>query len=190
MCVADASSYRYVQLARVYKWSNRLDDAVDAYKEAIRISFSDESSTYQDAHQELGKLYIKLGNFEAAEKVFKVLGEDSRLLIEVYRHLGKWEKVLKQVEAEGTRSVVMLEALAEKYHRRGKLEQAATAYKKLLRMMKNQDSDYRRISDRLIQIYRQQSTPEQAIERAEADRILTSEMLQHQAQAYIVNGGS
>ena len=106
LCEANPSSYRYVRLARVYKRSNRLDDAVESYKEAIRISFADDaddSSIYQDAHRELGELYMKKEDFNAAEKVLKALGDDNRLLIEVYRHLGKWEEVLKRAEAEGTR---------------------------------------------------------------------------------------
>ena len=191
LCEANPSSYRYIRLARVYKWSNRVDDAVEAYKEAIRISFADDAddpSIYQDAHRELGKLYMKKEDFYAAEKVLEALGDENRLLIEVYRHLGKWERVLKGAEAEGTRSVVMLEELAEEHHRGGKLAQAATAYKKLLGMMKKQDSDYRRISNRLIQIYRQQSNWKGAIKRAEAEGILTSEMLQQQAKAYQKEG--
>ena len=107
--------------------------------------------------------------------MLKALDDDNRLLIEVYRHLGKWEEVLKRAEAEGTRSIVMLEELAKEYHRGGKLAKAATAYQKLLGMMRKQNSDYHRISDRLIQIYRQQSNWEQAIKRAEAEEILTSE---------------
>ena len=66
LCEANPSSYRYVRLARVYKWSNRPDDAVEPYKEAIRISFADDAddpSIYQDAHRELGELYIKKENF-------------------------------------------------------------------------------------------------------------------------------
>ena len=191
LCEANPSSYRYVRLARVYKRSNRLDDVVEAYKEAIRISFADDaddSSIYQDAHRELGALYMKKEDFNAAEKVLKALGDDNRLLIEVYRHLGKWEEVLKRAEAEGTRSIMMLEELAKEYHRGGKLAQAAAAYKKLLGMMKKQDSDYQRISDRLIQIYRQQSNWEQAIKRAEAEGILSSELLDQQAQAYRKQG--
>ena len=191
LCEANPSSYRYVRLARVYKWSNRLDDVVEAYKEAIRISFADDaddSSIYQDAHRELGALYMKKEDFNAAEKVLKALGDDNRLLIEVYRHLGKWEEVLKRAEAEGTRSIMMLEELAKEYHRGGKLAQAAAAYKKLLGMMKKQNSDYQRIIDRLIQIYRQQSNWEEAIKRAEAEGILTSELLDQQAQAYRKQG--
>ena len=191
LCEANPSSYRYIRLARVYKWSNRVDDAVEAYKEAIRISFADDAddpSIYQDAHRELGELYIKKEDFYAAEKVLEALGDENRLLIEVYRHLGKWERVLKGAEAEGTRSVVMLEELAEEHHRGGKLAQAATAYKKLLGMMKKQDSDYRRISNRLIQIYRQQSNWEEAVKRAETEGILISEILRQQAQAYRKRG--
>ena len=191
LCEANPSSYRYVRLARVYKWSNRPDDAVEPYKEAIRISFADDAddlSIYQDAHRELGKLYMKKEDFSAAEKVLKGLGDDNRLLIEVYRHLGKWEEVLKRAEAEGTRSIVMLEELAKEYHRGGKLAQAAAAYKKLLGMMRKQNSDYHRISDRLIQIYRRQSNGEEAIKRAEAEGILTSEMLDQQAQVYRKQG--
>ena len=191
LCEANPSSYRYVRLARIYKWSNRPDDAVEPYKEAIRISFADDaddSSIYQDAHRELGKLYMKKEDFNAAEKVLRALGDDSRLLIEVYRHLGKWEEVLKRMEAEGTRSIVMLEELAKEYHRGGKLAQAATAYQKLLGMMRKQNSDYHRISDRLMQIYRGQSNWEQAIKRAEEEGILTSELLGRQAQAYRKRG--
>ena len=191
LCEANPSSHRYVRLARVYKRSDRLDDAVEAYREAIRISFADDaddSSIYQDAHRELGELYIKKEDFIAAEKVLKALGDDSRLLIEVYRHLGKWEEVLKRTEAEGTRSIVMLEELAKEYHRGGKLAQAAATYKKLLGMMRKQNSDYHRISDRLMQIYRGQSNWEQAIKRAEEEGILTSELLDQQAQVYRKRG--
>ena len=188
LCQANPSTYRYVRLARVCKWSNRIVDAVEAYNEAIRISFVDDSSVYQDAHRELGDLYMQNGDFDAAEKVLIALGDDNRRLIEIYRNLGKWEEVLKRVEAEGTRSIVMLEELAKKYHRGGKLAQAATAYKKLLGLMKKQNSDYHRISDRLVQIYRQQSNWEQAIKRAEAQGILTSELLNQQAQAYRKQG--
>lgn len=77
LCIEDPSRYHYVQLARIYTRINRTDDAIEAYREAIKITCSDESSTYQDAHRELGKLYIESGNFEAAEKVFKVLGGDN-----------------------------------------------------------------------------------------------------------------
>lgn len=77
LCIENPSRYHYVQLARVYTRSNRIDDAIEAYREAIKITYSDESSTYQDAYRELGKLYIESGNFEAAEKVFKVLGKDN-----------------------------------------------------------------------------------------------------------------
>ena len=191
LCEANPSSYRYVRLARVCKRSNRLDDVVEAYKEAIRISFADDaddSNIYQDAHRELGALYMKKEDFNAAEKVLKALGDDNRLLIEVYRHLGKWEEVLKRAEAEGTRSIMMLEELAKEYHRGGKLAQAAAAYKKLLGMIKKQNSDYQRIIDRLIQIYRQQSNWEEAIKRAEAEGTLTSELLDQQAQAYRKQG--
>ena len=191
LCEANPSSYRYVRLARVYKRFNRPDDAVEPYKEAIRISFADDAddpSIYQDAHRELGKLYMKKENFSAAEKVLKALDDDNRLLIEVYRHLGKWEEVLKRVEAEGTRSIVILEELAKEYHRGGKLAQAATAYQKLLGIMRKQHSDYHRISDRLIQIYREQSNWEQAIKRAEEEGILTSALLDQQAQAYRKRG--
>ncbi len=184
LCVEDPSRYRYVQLARVYTRSNRIDDAIEAYKEAIRVEIPDESSIYQDAHRELGNLYIKKGDFDAAEKVVKVLGEDNRLLIEIYRHLGKWEEVLKQAEADGKLNTVILEELAEKHLRQGKLEQAAAAYKKALRMTKNQDAEYRNIGDRLIQIYRKESNWGEAIARAEAEGILTTNMLQQQARAY------
>ena len=188
LCAEDPSRYRYVRLARVYTWSNRIDDAIKAYKKAIKIDFPDESSIYEDAHRELGNLYIKKDDFDAAEKVLKVLGEDNRLLIEIYRHLGKWEEVLKKAEAEGELNLVMLQELAEKYHRQGKLEQAAAAYKKALRMTKNQDLEHRRISDRLIQIYRQQSNWKRAIKRVEAEGILTAEMLKQQAKAYQKEG--
>ena len=191
LCEANPSSYRYVRLARVYKRSNRLDDAVEAYKEAIRISFADDAdylSIYQDVHRELAELYIKKEDFSAAEKTLKALGDDNRLLTEVYRHLGKWEEVLRRAEAEGTRSIMMLEELAKEYHRGGKLAQAATAYQKLLGIMRKRDSDYQRISDRLTQIYRQQSNWEEAIKRAGAEGILTSELLDQQAQVYRKQG--
>ena len=188
LCIEDPSRYRYVQLARVYTRSNRIDDAIEAYKEAIRVEIPDESSIYQDAHRELGILYLKKGNFDAAEKVLKVLGEDNRLLIEIYRHLGKWEEILKHAEAEGKLNLVMLKARAEKYHRHGKLEQATAEYKKALRMAKNQDSEYRNIGDRLIQIYRKESNWGEAIARAEAEGILTTKMLQQQARAYRKEG--
>ena len=188
LCVEDPSRDRYARLARVYTRSNRIDDAIEAYKEAISVEIPDESSIYQVTHQELGELYMKKGDYDAAEKVLKVLGEDNRLLIEVYRHLGKWEEVLKQAEADGKLNIVMLEELAEKHLRQGKLEQAAAAYKKALRMAKNQDSGYRNIDDRLIQIYRQQSNWGEAIARAEAEGILTANMLRQQARAYRKEG--
>ena len=187
LCVEDPSRYRYVQLARVYARSNRIDDAIDAYKEAIRVEIPDESSIYQDAHRELGILYLKKGDLGAAEKVVKVLGDDNRLMIEIYRHLGKWEEMLKQAEADGKLNRAMLQALAEKYHRQGKVEQAATAYRKALGMTEDQ-GEHRRIGDWLIQIYRQQSNWAQAIKRVEAEGILTSEMLQQQAKAYRKQG--
>ena len=184
----------YKELGQLYIRKGDFDAADQAYREALQ--FPDEESGR--IYDELGRLYTQIGDFNAAEQAYKDAVEFmkgnsdrhriERQLMEFYRQRGKLAEVLKKAEAEGALTFEMLLAQAREYRSQGKLEDATAAYKKVLKLMNPQNWNHHDMSWEFLTMYQQQTNWEEALKRAETEGILTSEMLQRQAQAYRKQG--
>ncbi len=184
----------YRELGKLYIQKGDIDAAEKAYKKAVEFRNKESGRVYD----ELGQLYTQKDDIDAAEKAYKKAVKFTkgnwerrrieRQLMEFYRQQGKLADVLKKAEAEGTLTFEMLRAQAREYRSQGKLEEAATAYKKVLGLINTQNWEHRNISWELLTMYQQQSNWEEAFKRAEAEGILTSEMVHQQGQAYRKQG--
>ena len=124
-------------------------------------------------HQKVARLYLRIEDFEAAEKAFhQVLryNEDwlsfdgtENQLIQLYLRQDKLEEKLKQAEKEGTLTFGMQKKRAEHHRDQGELEKAAKAYKKALEMPTRSWHKARITSD-LVTIYARLGQTKSAVE--------------------------
>ena len=184
----------YKELGQLYIRKGDFDAADQAYREAVKSKHEESGRIYD----ELGRLYTQIGDFNAVEQAYKDAVEFmkgnsdrhriERQLMEFYRQRGKLAEVLKKAEAEGALTFEMLCAQAREYRSQGKLEEAAATYKKGLKLINTQSQEHYDTSWEFLTMYQQQTNWEEALKRAETEGILTSEMLQRQAQAYRKQG--
>ena len=165
---AEESGVHYARLAKVYASIDRVDEAIATYQKAIEINPGDRS-----VYQELAQLYIRKGDFEAAEKMYQYAiqytGEEwerqnlERQLMELYRRQGKLEDMLQQAESEGMLTFQMQRERAKGYANQGEWEKAAVAYKKAIDMT-TQSWERNEVSTELVKIYAQLGQTETAVD--------------------------
>ena len=150
-------------------------------------------------YQELGQLYLRKNDLEAAEKAFQEAlqyaahdGERhniERQLMNLYRRQGKLEEMLKEAEATGALTFEMKMEQARNYSNQGKLDEAVSAYKKALEMT-TREWERENAERGLMHLYRRQGTLEEVLKEAEKNDTLTFTMQTELARHYRSKGES
>ncbi|HID55353.1 TPA: tetratricopeptide repeat protein, partial [Candidatus Poribacteria bacterium] len=161
-------SFNYARLGRFYTSCGRIEDAIQAYRQSIKLNPGDRR-----IHQELAQLYLRKGDFVSAEQILREAlkytsqdWEQQRIrqqIMEIYRRQGKLEEMLQKAEREGRMTSDMWQERARYYLSRGDLEKAADSYRKAMDMA-TQSWDRENIAYELIKIYVRLGRDDEAIE--------------------------
>ena len=166
----------YARLARLYEVNGNEIEALNNYNKAIELTPGDKQT-----YLKLARLNFLNGDIDAAEIALKdaILSTPStserqvieRQLISFYRYHGNLEEKLQKAEDDGTITFEMQKARAEYYHKTGKLEKSANAYRKALEMT-TRFSEKDKISAELFKVYIKLGDMDSVVEPYETEMIL------------------
>ncbi len=165
---SDESGLHYARLAKLYATGKRVDEAIEAYEKAIKLSPGNAK-----VYRELAQLYLRKNDLDAAEKAFsealQYTGEQrerraiEQEIMEIHDQKGTLEQMLEQAAQEGRFTFETLQQQAQKYRTQGEWEKAKVAYKSAINMTTD-DWKKKAIATELIGVYAHLGQTQAAIE--------------------------